>query len=275
MGRQERRIKLKQSMDAAARRGVDLSAPMNDQQWAVIGATRLLVDVLDSRRPSRASTAAKRAHELFETSLKTNPSGQPIACAKGCAFCCHVSVTATGPEIFLVVNALREKYKDNFETILYRVQAADQKTRALTSQQRALKRIPCALLEDNACSIYAARPGACRGFVSTSAKACERGFNGEHDTQIDTPGVWIALRSAEKQALIAALTASDLSSRCYEFHHALRVALETPDAELRWLKGEDIFRDVAYERMEDPVVEAHNQRIIATLVAGALGKETA
>ena len=51
--------------------------------------------------------------------------------------------------------------------------------------------------------------------------------------------------------------------------------METPDAEARWLKGEDIFRDVAYERMDDPAVEAHNQQIIATLVAGALGKETA
>ena len=272
MGRQERRIKLKQSMDAVARRGVDLSANMNDQQWAVIGATRLLADTLDTRQPTRASNAAKRAHEFFETSLKTNPSKQPIACAKGCAFCCHVSVTATAPEIFLVANALREKYKDNFETILYRVQAADQKTRTLSSMERAQKRIPCALLEDNACSIYASRPGACRGFVSTSVKACERGFNGEMNVQIDTPGVWIALRSAEKQALIAALTASDLLSRCYEFHHALRIALETPDGELRWLKGEDIFRDVAYERM-DPETEAHNQRIIATLVAGALGKE--
>lgn len=274
MGRHERRIKLKQSMDAVSRRGVDLSANINDQQWAVIAATRLLVDLLDSRHPARASSAAKRAHEVFETSLKTNPARQAIACAKGCAFCCHVSVTVTAPEVFLVAAALREKFKDDLQTIIYRVQAADQKTRTLSSMERAQKRIPCALLEDNACSIYASRPGACRGFVSTSVKACERGFNGETNVQIDTPGVWITLRSAQKQALLAALAASDLPNRCYEFHHALRVALETPDAESRWLKGEDIFRDVAYERMDD-TTEAHNQQIIATLVAGALGKETA
>ena len=91
--------------------------------------------------------------------------------------------------------------------------------------------------------------------------------------QIDTPSEWIALRSAQKQALLAALAASDLLNRCYEFHHALRIALETPDAEARWLKGEDIFKNVAYERIEDPATEAHNQQIIATLVAGALGKE--
>ncbi len=275
MSRHERRLKLKQSVDAVTRRGVDLSAPPNDQQWAVIAATRVLIDTLDSRHPTRAANTAKRAHEVFETSLKTNPSPHPIACANGCAFCCHVSVTATAPEVFLVANALREKHKDDLQAILYRVQAADQKTRALTSMERAAQRVPCALLEDNACSIYESRPGACRGFVSTSAQACERGFNGDHTVRIDTPGVWLSLRSAQKQALLAAIAATDRQSRCYEFHHALRIALENPDAETRWLKGEDVFKDVSFERMEDPAAEAHNQRIIATLVAGALGKETA
>jgi hypothetical protein len=45
MGRQERRIKLKQSVDAVTRRGVDLAATSNDQQWAVIAATRILADI--------------------------------------------------------------------------------------------------------------------------------------------------------------------------------------------------------------------------------------
>jgi hypothetical protein len=122
------------------------------------------------------------------------------------------------------------------------------------------------------CSVYGARPAACRGFSSTSVKACERGFNGEN-TQIETPAVWTSLRSAHKQALWAALAASKLPVALYEFHHALRIALETPDAELRWLKGEDIFAAVAREVMNDPAVNASNQRIIDTLVAGALGKE--
>jgi Fe-S-cluster containining protein len=119
---------------------------------------------------------------------------------KGLRLLLHVTVTATAPEVFLVANALREKYKGDFETILYRVQAADQKTRALSSMERAQKRIPCALLEDNACSIYTARPGACRGFVSTSAKACERGFNGEMNVQIDTPGVDRAAKRGKASA---------------------------------------------------------------------------
>jgi Fe-S-cluster containining protein len=269
MRRQERRVRLKQSVEAVSRGGMDLTANGPDQSWAVIAATRILLDILETKSPSRAANAAKRAHEFFETSLKRNPSKYPIACVKGCAFCCHVSVTASAPEIFLVANALREQHKDN---LVARVRAADQRTRGLTSMERAKQKIPCALLEQNMCSVYGSRPAACRGFTSTSVKACEGGFNGEN-VQINTPAVWTSLRGAHKQALWAALAASKLPVALYEFHHGLRIALETPDAELRWLKGEDIFAGVAREITNDPAADASNQRIIATLVAGALGKE--
>jgi Fe-S-cluster containining protein len=272
MGRHERRIQLKRSVDAVSREGMDLSAKGSDQSWAVIAATRILLDIIETRSPTRASSAAKRAHEFFETSLRRNPSNYSIACVKGCAFCCHVSVTASAPEIFLVANTLRAQHKGDIETIIARVRAADQRTRGLTSMERAKQKIPCALLQDNMCSVYASRPGACRGFVSTSAKACEGGFNGEN-VQINTPAVWTSLRGAHKQALWAALAASKLPVALYEFHHALRTALEMPDAELRWLKGEDIFAGVAREVMNDPATDAHNQKIIETLIAGALGKE--
>jgi Fe-S-cluster containining protein len=272
VGRQERRVKLKQSIDAVSRRGMNLTDSPSDRSWAVIAATRILLDVLSGRNPSRASNTAKRAHEFFETSLKNNPSKFKIECAKGCAYCCHVSVTATAPEIFLVAGYIREHHPHDLETVLARVRAADAGTRGMSSMERAKQKIPCALLQANMCSVYSARPAACRGFVSTSVKACERGFNGQA-TEINTPAVWTDLRSAHRQAMWAALAASELPTECYEFHHALRIALETPDAESRWLKGEDLFAGVAREKIDDPAVNAHNQKIINTLVAGALGKE--
>ena len=81
MGRQERRVKLKQSVDAVSRRGMDLTDSPSDRSWAVIAATRILLDILAGRNPLRASNAAKRAHEFFETSLKNNPSKFKIECA--------------------------------------------------------------------------------------------------------------------------------------------------------------------------------------------------
>jgi Fe-S-cluster containining protein len=273
MGRQERRVQLKRSVAEVSRRGLDLRANGADQSWAVIAETRILLDVLEGKNAARASNTAKRAHEFFETSLKNNPSSEKIECAKGCAFCCHVTVAATAPEVFLVANTIREHHKDDFEAVLDRVRAADQKTRGLSSYERAVKQIPCALLKDNVCTVYGVRPGPCRGFTSTSKRACEQGFNGDQNAPVHTPPVWTNIRNAHMQALWAALAAAELPTERYEFHHALRVALETPDAEARWLRGEDIFAAVARETLTDPAANAQNKRVIGTLVAGALGKE--
>lgn len=232
----------------------------------------MLIDILRGKTPGRAAKAAKAAHEFFEISLRNNPSKFPIACAKGCAFCCHVAVTASAPEIFLVAAKIREMPQDRQEDLVHRVRAADQRTRQMTSRQRGANKIPCAMLIEGMCSVYEARPGACRGFTSTSAEMCRRGFEGEA-VQVDTPAVWTSLRGAHKQALWGALAAEKLPAEYYEFHHALRIALEIPDAENRWLAGEDIFSGVAREIISDPALNASNKRIIDQVVAGALGHE--
>ena len=273
MGRQERRVQLKKSVAEVSRRGIDLRGSGSDQSWAVIAATRIVLDVLEGKAATRASNAAKRAHEFFETSVKTNPSPEKIECAKGCAFCCHVTVVASAPEVFLVANTIREHHGNEFEAILERVRAANRVTRGISSYERAVKRFPCALLKDNTCMAYGVRPGPCRGFTSTSMRACEQGYNGDYNAPVRTPPVWVTLRQAHMQALWAALTAADLPAERYDFHHALLIALETPDAELRWLKGEDIFASVARETFPDPVSNAQNKRVIDQLVAGATGKE--
>ena len=259
-------------MAAVSRRGMDLTASGSEQHWAVVAAARMLIDILRGKMPGRAAKAAKAAHEFFEISLHNNPSKFPIACAKGCAFCCHVAVTASAPEIFLVAAKIREMPEDRQEETLNRVRAADQRTRQMTSRQRGSNKIPCGLLIDGACSVYEARPGACRGFSSTSAEICRRGFEGEA-VQVNTPAVWTVLRGAHKQALWGALAAEKLPAEYYEFHHALRIALEVPDAENRWLAGEDIFAGVAREIVSDPALNASNRRIIDQVVAGALGHE--
>ena len=272
MSRAGRRIHLKQTMAAVSKGGMDLRASGGDQSWAVIAATRILIDMLKGHAPARASAAAKWVHEFFETSLKRNPSEHKIECVKGCAHCCHVPVSAMAPEVFLVANTIRAEHPQDFDTALSRIRAAERATHGLSLIERGQHRLPCALLVSNACSVYAARPGPCRGVTSVSVKACQQSFAGMN-VGIPTPTVWTVLRNAHQQALWAALAAVDLPSDPYELNEAVCVALEKPDAERRWLKGEDVFAGVAKMRIEDPQVMEHNRRVIATLVANALGKE--
>jgi hypothetical protein len=51
------------------------------------------------------------------------------------------------------------------------------------------------------------------------------------------------------------------------------VALETPDAESRWLKGEDVFADVSCDRLLAREDGPRKQHLIDVLVAGALARE--
>ena len=272
MGRADRRIMLKQAMAEVSRGGMDLRASSGDQSWAVIAATRILIDILSGHSPARASKAAERAHEFFETSLKRNASGIRIECAKGCAFCCHVAVSALAPEVFLVANTIRAQYATDFDTRLARIRAAEQVTHRLSAFERARMRLPCALLENNACTAYGARPGACRGMSSVAVKACERAFNGEKSA-IPTPMVWSTLHNASLQAMMAALTAADLPADSYDLNEAVCLALENPNAEARWLKGDDVFAGVALMRVDSPAIAENNRKVIAQLVAGAMGKE--
>lgn len=274
MGRADRRIMLKQTMAEVARSGMDLRAAPGDQSWAVIAETRILIDILSGHSPMRASRAAEKAHEFFETSLKRNATGIKTECAKGCALCCRVSVSALAPEVFLVANTIRGQHAADFESRRAAIRAAAQQTYRLSESERARRKLACALLDNNLCTVYGARPGPCRGMSSASVSACERAFGGGN-ALIPTPMVWTTLRNAHLQALMAALTAVDLSPESYDLNEAVCVALDNPNAEANWLKGHDVFAGVARLSLgnESPAVAENNRRVIARLIAGALGKE--
>jgi hypothetical protein len=272
VSRQQRRMRVKESVDHVSRYGINLDDPPTSQLWAIIGLTRILIDILEGRAPLRASDAAKRAHEFFELSLKRNPSNHRIDCAKGCGFCCHLRVSAMAPEVFHVANFVRRQFAGELSRVIEQVRAADRNSRGLSSHDRPLRKFPCGLLIANACSVYLARPSACRGLTSISVKTCERGYNGE-DVHVQTPAVWTEIRQAHNQAMWASLSALGLPADSYELNHAVLVALETPDAESRWLKGENVFADVSCDRLLEGEDAPRKQRLIDMLVAGALAKD--
>ena len=121
VSRQQRRVRLKESVDHVARYGINLDDTPIQQMWSMIGLTRILIDVLDTRTPARASEAAKRAHEFFDLSLKRNPSNHRIECAKGCGFCCHLRVSAMAPEVFHVANFVRKQFAGTLDEVIGQV----------------------------------------------------------------------------------------------------------------------------------------------------------
>src|SRR3569623_3215541 len=98
---------------------------------------------------------------------------RPVACHDGCAHCCYQAVGVSVPEALALeayVRATRSPAER--EELAARVRQADQRTRGLTSAQRLSPELPCPFLEvaDGRCTVYEARPLACRGTNSLDAE---------------------------------------------------------------------------------------------------------
>ena len=265
---------LELQMDVVTRQGLTLVTTEQQKYAGLAALTRVLLNVLAGASPTRASDAAQRSHELFNRSMESNPPPQAPACKKGCSHCCRIHLTATAPEIFAVAKALRAMPQSQFESTQSRIRAASAATGRDWSHDIFFT-YQCPLLEDHACSVHPARPDACRGVSSYSARACELSIAAMAENRDEAVPHVIEhgiLRSLHAHALWAALQAAGLPFATYSLNQALERVLDTPDAEARWLAGEDIFAGVP----PDTSLQGRSLELVtatmAALIAGATGQ---
>ena len=122
-----------------------------------------------------AELAAAYADQAFERA-GGEARAAALDCRRGCAFCCHLPVETTAAEAARVIEYARARLDDaGFNALASRIAAADTAYR-LSSDQPPARHPPCPFLCDDACSVYAVRPLACRGWNSTDAAACESAY---------------------------------------------------------------------------------------------------
>lgn len=100
---------------------------------------------------------------------------------------------------------------------------------------------PCALLRDNACSVYDARPINCRRVVSTSLDACKRAYVEMTGEAVPVPGIFRGMGFIVQTALAAALVKRGLPTLAYELSGAVNRAVSHPELEAERLQGRDVF----------------------------------
>jgi hypothetical protein len=260
--RQEARGQLKLGRSLMAK-GLSI-APRRDE---VIAVARLVAAKLGEKdNPRRASEAAQLAQGLAEASLAAYPGKLAIACRRGCSYCCHSFVGIMPPEAFLLADAVRRGRCANLdpESVVERGRPLE----GLSPDERIGRKLPCPLLVEGTCSAYAVRPLVCRQATSLDLAGCLDEFEGRNiGGQIEISSVHLAHSSHAHAVLLGALRAFALPQMAYEMASALRIALTVPDAERRWLAGEDVFADLQHMVERPPQVE-----LVAREIASALGR---
>jgi Fe-S-cluster containining protein len=122
----------------------------------------------DARQARSADERAGAAHRRADGVAPAAPT----ACARGCAFCCHLLVNVTPSEAAVLAARVPD---DRREVVL----ANASRARGLSPGAYRRARIRCAFLDDNdECTVYDVRPLACRAHTSASRDTCERVFRG-------------------------------------------------------------------------------------------------
>lgn len=241
--------KLKRLGRTAVQQG--LPPPTNEPPW--VGAGLLMLEKLvDRSRTDGASEAAAISLDLLEATMAKRTSRQPIACARGCSYCCTSVVSATAPEIFRLARWLRQNGPSRSPRLAPDAIIAAAAGRTSQSLDELLRQRPaCVLLLDGACGAYPARPGNCRRLLSASAAACKADFEGVPTT---IPVIDEAMQKGAhvRSLLLAAVAAANLPINGYELTQGLAVALADPAAEEHWLNGRDVFAGLSLTQPPGP-----------------------
>lgn len=112
---------------------------------------------------------------------------EEIACDVGCSFCCHFDVGVSEFEMHVIAAYISDHFssKQKYELAKRNKQVLD--TISKSTDLRVNLRLPCSFLVDNKCSIYEARPFACRGYASPDDLECKSAFESEVPSEAVIP----------------------------------------------------------------------------------------
>ncbi len=117
--------------------------------------------------------------DLLDSFLKrTAAEGKPADCKNKCSWCCHQAVLAVTHEFLYI----REHIKGHFDEASSSLILEKARNKSMLTLHKPLKeqlmvRSPCPFLDSGSCSVYVARPMACRIYLSSSVGECKR----DHD----------------------------------------------------------------------------------------------
>lgn len=101
-----------------------------------------------------------------------------VACFNGCEWCCHQAVYANSYEIHFLSEEIKNNISpEELSNLIIRNENKYSVTSKLSDNEILKYKHPCPLLKNSSCSIYSARPMACRIYLSTKLETCIEFFD--------------------------------------------------------------------------------------------------
>ena len=167
-----------------------------------------------------------------------------IQCKQGCSYCCHFKVDVSANEVFTIVEHVYSMFStDDIEKLIERATTNKKKLAKLSLAKRVVTNIACPLLEDNNCSIYAARPAMCRKIHSTRVESCQHSYDNPEDKNIENAehSVLSAITMTMLTAAREGFSVLGLDKTVYDLNEVLIAALSDGKYKKRWLNGKKAF----------------------------------
>ncbi|WP_320176175.1 YkgJ family cysteine cluster protein [Maridesulfovibrio sp.] len=118
----------------------------------------------------------QESYSLFGSMLDDITLDPPLACKRGCIYCCINQVSLTEPEaLYLGFHLLETRSPEELQILKDRTKKLLTELKGKSRQEIGMERHlhPCLFMEGETCSIYAARPFVCRGWNSVNADMCK------------------------------------------------------------------------------------------------------
>ncbi len=171
----------------------------------------------------------------------------PIGCAKGCDWCCRQPVEATIPEAIAAARLLLDRPDDERRAKAAAVAAFDIERRAAGAEVPIR---PCPFLgpDDGACTIYQARPMACRSYLAPEPERCRLAFAALAEGRIASEAnsyIWPRyLGHAYLAAVCGIARDAGLQSDPVELSATVAAIVAEPGLIDRWQAGERVFAPI-------------------------------
>ena len=207
-----------------------------------------------TRNPADLLGVLGSAQKEFERAYDTAPAEAraSVACRAGCDACCHVPVGVQAHEVLIVAQHVQTHFSPvELDELIERAAKHRESFAGRSSFDRMNMRKPCVLLREGSCSVYNARPEACRSHHSHSAEACRVNLaSGREDIDVYIPGVRGRM-FAVMLGIDQAVAEAGFDGQAYDFGSALHEALTDGLCASRWVRREAAFSESSREAGND------------------------